>query len=133
MSGYYYPHQGQPSRMSYTQPTGYQAPPMVPHWPGQLFRFDGSAGDFFWMRVKATLLVILTLGLGYPWAISMWFRWRCEHTILGGRRLRFTGTGGELFGTWIIWWVLMFLTFGIYIFWVIPQMERWGLEHQVYA
>ncbi len=76
------------------------------------------------------LLIIFTIGLGTPWAITMRYRWRTNHTIIGGRRLRFTGSGGSLFGHWIKWWFFTVITLGIYLFWVVPRLTRWIVTHQ---
>lgn len=98
-----------------------------------LFQFDGGAGSYLWMQIKAALLTAITLGIAYPWAVSMSYRWRCEHTLLAGRRLRFIGSGGQLFGQWIVWLILIVITLGIYGFWVAPKMQKWAIENQIYA
>ncbi|OAH63627.1 hypothetical protein AYJ66_11115 [Dietzia cinnamea] len=81
----------------------------------------------------ATLLTVFTLGLGYPWAAAMRYRWETEHTIVNGQRLKFTGSGSSLFGHYIKWWFLMVITLGIYSFWVIPRMTQWKIEHQEFG
>lgn len=94
------------------------------------FTFDGGAGTYLGIVIGAALLTLFTLGFGAPWAICMRYRWRCEHTLIDGRRLRFTGHGGGLFGNWIKWLLLCFITLGIYGFWVAPRLTKWIVEHQ---
>lgn len=97
------------------------------------FRFDGGAGSYIGVGILSALLTVLTLGIAYPWAVCMSYRWRAEHTLVYGRRVHFTGTGGRLFGTWIKWLVLIIITIGIYSFWVAPRLTRWIVEHQDFS
>ncbi len=96
---------------------------------GRDFEFDGGAGSFFVTGLLAYLVMLFTLGLGYPWALCMYQRWAVEHTLVQGRRLHFTGTGGDLIGLWIKWFFLSLITFSIYMFWIIPSLNRWIAEH----
>ena len=65
------------------------------------FAFDGGAGSYLLVGIGAALLTICTLGVGMPWALSMRYRWQCEHTMIYGHRLRFTGSGADLFGNYV--------------------------------
>ncbi|QGF22448.1 DUF898 family protein [Raineyella fluvialis] len=94
------------------------------------FKFTGGAGSFLGMQILAFLVTVLTLGICYPWAVVMRYRWQANHTFVNGAPMRFTGSAIGLFGQWIKWLLLMIVTLGIYSFWVIPRMTRWVVEHQ---
>jgi uncharacterized membrane protein YjgN (DUF898 family) len=85
--------------------------------------------DFLGTGILAYLLIIFTIGIGFPWAICMIMRWQRYHTLVGGRRLRFVGTGGDLFVKYIVWVLLTMVTLGIYSLWVTPAMQRWLTEN----
>jgi len=97
------------------------------------FAFDGGAGDFFVCYLLAGLLTVFTLGIGFPWALCMFQRWKDEHTLVEGRRLVFKGTGLGLFGNWIIWFLLSMITLGIYTFWMVPAIQRWIADNTDFA
>ena len=96
------------------------------------FQFDGGAGSYILTTVIGWCITIFTFGLGYPWALCMYHKWRTEHAIINGKRLNFIGGGFSLIGLWIKWWFLSIITFGIYIFWVIPSLNKWIVEHTVF-
>jgi len=98
--------------------------------PQKTFTFDGGAGSYLLIGIGAFLLTLFTLGIAYPWAVAMRYRWRSQHTLISGRRVVFTGSGLGLFGNWIKWWFFCVITLGIYSFWVIPRLTRWIVEHQ---
>ena len=104
--------------------------PDPPALPQKSFTFDGGAGSYLLVGIGAFLLTVLTLGLAYPWAVVMRYRWRAEHTLVLGRRVTFTGKGLGLFGNWIKWELLTIITLGIYSFWVVPRLTQWIVEHQ---
>ena len=85
-----------------------------------------------WLFLGGYLITVFTLGICYPWAVVMTYRWQAKHTYLNGRRLRFTGTAPGLFGHWIKWFLLIIVTLGIYSFWVWPKLTKWIVEHQEY-
>ena len=97
------------------------------------FQFDGGAGSYILTAVIGWSITIFTFGLGYPWALCMYHKWRTEHTIINGKRLKFIGGGLSLIGLWIKWWFLSIITFGIYIFWLIPSLNKWIVEHTVFV
>ena len=98
-----------------------------------LFRFDGGALGWLGVQVAGFLLTLCTLGICYPWAVVMTYRWKASHTMLDGRRLQFTGSAVGLFGLWMKWLLLIVVTLGIYGFWVYPRLLRWTTEHQAFA
>jgi uncharacterized membrane protein YjgN (DUF898 family) len=82
------------------------------------------------MQLLATLVTTVTLGICYPWAVVMQYRWRANHTTVNGAQMRFSGSAAGLFGHWIKWLLLTVITLGIYSFWVVPRMTKWIVEHQ---
>lgn len=97
------------------------------------FKFDGGAGSYLGVSILAAILTTFTLGIAYPWAVCMRYRWKSQHTLVFGRRVHFSGTGIGLFGSWIKWLLLSVITFGIYGFWVAPRLTRWITEHQNFS
>ncbi len=105
----------------------------VPLDASRLFRFDGGAATWVGVQLGGFFVTLFTLGICYPWAVVMTYRWKSKHTYLNGRQLRFTGNAWSLFGQWIKWLFLSIITVGIYTFWVYPRLTRWIVEHQEYA
>jgi len=93
------------------------------------FRFDGGAATYLGTGILATLIIVLTLGIMYPFALVLKERWRAKHSFIDGQRLVFTGSAIGLFGRWILWFVLSVITLGIYLFWVGPRIAQWKWEH----
>ncbi|MBS1698422.1 MAG: DUF898 family protein [Actinobacteria bacterium] len=98
--------------------------------PPLQFGFTGGAAGWLGIGIGGFLVTVLTLGICYPWAVVMTYRWKTKHTWINGRRLRFTGTAPGLFGHWIKWFLLCLITLGIYSFWVTPRLQKWIVEHQ---
>jgi len=95
-----------------------------------VFTFNGGALSYFGMQILAALVTMVTLGICYPWAVVMQYRWQANHTTVNGTQMRFTGSAAGLFGHWIKWLLLTIVTLGIYSFWVVPRMTKWIVEHQ---
>ena len=55
------------------------------------FIFDGGAATYFGTGILAFLITAFTAGLGYPWALCLFQRWKAKHTYIDGRKLKFTG------------------------------------------
>ncbi|MDR2254986.1 MAG: DUF898 domain-containing protein [Arthrobacter sp.] len=119
------PHPGHPPYP--VEPTPAFAPVGLPPLH---FGFDGGALGWLGVQIGGFLVTVLTLGICYPWAFVMQYRWKSKHTIVNGQRLRFTGTSVGLFGHWIKWFLLSVITLGIYLFWVYPRLTKWAVEHQ---
>lgn len=111
---------------------GHASAPAAPshRLPHLAFGFDGGAGSWLGVCIGAFFVTVFTLGICYPWAVVMTYRWQCKHTYINGQRLRFTGSAVGLFGNWIKWLLLTIVTLGIYSFWVYPRMMKWIVEHQ---
>ena len=63
--------------------------------------FDGGLLSLILLVIVGGFISTLTLGICYPWAICLIYKWEVEHTVIEGKRLKFTGTGIGLFGNWI--------------------------------
>lgn len=96
------------------------------------YYFDGSAFELLGLRILTGIVTFITLGIAYPWAVTMLYAWEASHTVLDGRRLKFTGTALGLFTLWIKWLVLIVITFGIYSFWVDISVRKWKTEHLIF-
>ena len=94
--------------------------------------FDGNTFQLFGWRLLALLLIIVTVGIGTPWAICMIHRWEAKHTVINGYRLRFDGKGGQLFGRFLLWGLLTIVTVGIYLIFASNYYKRWKQKHTVF-
>jgi uncharacterized membrane protein YjgN (DUF898 family) len=103
----------------------------VPKGEGKSY-FDGGLLQYVGWSILGFLVTTLTLGICYPWAITMILGWKTRHTVINGRRLKFTGSAIGLFGNWIKWWLLCLITLGIYSFWLYIAMEKWKVKHTVF-
>jgi len=95
--------------------------------------FDGGLFQLIGWRILGTLITILTLGICFPWAITMIINWETKHTVINGRRLCFDGTATQLFGNWIKWLFLTIITLGIYSFWIGIAIKKWRTKHTHFA
>ena len=91
--------------------------------------FDGKLHQQIGYSILAILITIFTLGICYPFACCMLWKWEAKHTVINGNRLSFDGTAMQLFGNWIKWWLLTIITFGIYSFWLGIKMKQWKTKH----
>ena len=96
-------------------------------------RFDGGLLQLIGWRLLGLLATICTLGICYPWAVCMVYRWEARHTVIDGQRLEFDGTALGLFGLWLKWWVLCIVTCGIYGFLVCISIRKWKAKHTHFA
>jgi uncharacterized membrane protein YjgN (DUF898 family) len=92
-------------------------------------KFDGGLLQLIGWSILGLLITTLTLGICYPWAVCMIYKWEAEHTIINGNRLSFDGTAIGLFGSWIKWLILTIITIGIYGFWVNIKLKKWKIKH----
>ncbi len=95
------------------------------------YYFDGGLFQLIGWQILGFLVTTLTLGICFPWAITMIYSWEAKHTVLDGRRLRFKGSAIGLFGNWIKWLILTYLTLGIYSFWVGIALKK--MENQKFG
>ena len=110
-----------------------EAPGITYSTQGNESKFDGGLLQLIGWSILGFLVTVCTLGICYPLALVMLYRWRIEHTVIDGRRLRFEGTAIGLFGNWIKWWLLCIITIGIYSFWLGIKLEQWRVKHTHFA
>ncbi|MEG0250379.1 MAG: DUF898 family protein [Peptostreptococcus sp.] len=91
--------------------------------------FDGGLLQYVGWTILGTLITVFTLGICFPWACCMIYRWEIEHTVVNGQRLYFDGTATQLFGNWIKWFLLTIITLGIYGFWLFIKLKQWKVKH----
>lgn len=99
---------------------------------GETSFFDGGLLQFIGWTLMGTIVTIVTLGICYPWALTMIYGWRINHTVVDGHRMHFDGTAVELFGQWLKWLVLTIITLGIYGFWVNIKLIDWKTRHTTF-
>jgi uncharacterized membrane protein YjgN (DUF898 family) len=95
--------------------------------------FDGGLIQYIGWSILGAVVTIITFGICYPWAFTMIYSWKANHTVINGRRLKFTGSAIGLFGMWIKWWLLCIITLGIYSFWLFISLEKWKTKHTMFA
>jgi len=93
--------------------------------------FDGTLLQLVGWSLLSALVLVVTLGIAFPWVCCWVLRWRTSHTVVEGKRLKFTGTGLSLFGHyilrgWLLGLILGPLTLGIYFIWYYGiSVQRW--------
>ena len=95
--------------------------------------FDGGLLQLIGWKILGAIVTSLTIGICYPWAFCMIYRWEAKHTVINGRRLKFNGTALQIFGNWIKWALLTIITFGIYSFWLNIKLTKWKIKHTEFA
>ena len=96
------------------------------------FKFNEDVGGLFINLIAAYLILLITLGLGGPWAYCKLERWKANNTTINGRKIKFIGKGSSLFFKFIVWYFLTIITFGIYSLWVVVKLQKFTLENTVF-
>lgn len=91
--------------------------------------FDGGLLQLIGWNILGFFITLLTIGICYPWALCMVYRWETKHTVINGKRLHFDGSAVGLFGLWIKWFLLSLITIGIYLLWVGISLKKWKIKH----
>ncbi|CUS25995.1 Putative membrane protein [Paucilactobacillus oligofermentans DSM 15707 = LMG 22743] len=99
---------------------------------GRTSFFDGGLLQYIGWSIIGTAITIFTLGICYPWALTMLYGWKINHTVIEGRRMAFHGSAVGLFGNWIKWLLLTIITIGIYGFWVFIKLENWKAQNTTF-
>lgn len=95
--------------------------------------FDGGLLQLIGWSILGFLITVCTLGICYPWALTMKYGWEVKHTVINGKRLKFDGTGLQLLGTWIKWLLLSIITLGIFSLWLPIKLKAWTTKHTSFA
>ena len=96
-------------------------------------RFDGSMLGYLGINLLASLISVVTLTIGTPWALCMVYRWQARHTQINGKRLVFDGKGIQLLGTFLKWIFFTVITVGIFALWIPVKSEHWRVKHTHFA
>ena len=64
--------------------------------------FDGNTFQYIGYQLIAILLMIVTLGLAYPWTQTMITRWETKHSVINGDRLYYDGDAIGLLVQYIV-------------------------------
>lgn len=78
------------------------------------FSFHGNGGQLFGIYFLNVLLLILTLGLYWPWARANMLKFMYGNTEFGGNRFEFTGTGREMFKGFLKGLAILITLYAIY-------------------
>jgi uncharacterized membrane protein YjgN (DUF898 family) len=98
-------------------------------WRGIRFSFHGSYGPFVWLSFRASLLMVLTLGLYYPYYRVALRRYLTEHAAFGTAAFEFDGQAGDLFGKFVLTVLLTIPTLGLVWVWYAAQQRRYLWDH----
>lgn len=79
--------------------------------------FDGNSFQFFGYGLLASLVIMITCGIGAPWMINMIEKWQIRHSVICGDKLQYDGTALGLFVQYIVVFLLTIVTLGIYSPW----------------
>jgi hypothetical protein len=91
--------------------------------------FDGGLIQYIGWTLLGALVTFITLGICFPCAYVMIFKWEAKHTVINGQRLKFDGKAIQLLGNWILWLILTVITFGIFSFWIPIKLTKWKTKH----
>lgn len=69
------------------------------------FEFNEDVGGYFVTILICYFIIVLTLGIGSPWALCRLQRWKENNTTLNGRKVKFIGGGSALLSKFIIWYL----------------------------
>ncbi|MCK5154045.1 MAG: DUF898 family protein [Spirochaetales bacterium] len=95
--------------------------------------FDGGLLQLIGWTILGSMITTFTLGICFPWALTMIYGWKIKHTVIDGKRLQFNGSAIGLFGLWIKWLLLTIITLGIYGIWVSISLEKWKVKNTNFA
>ena len=76
-------------------------------WRGIRFDQAGNAFGYAFRRFGWTILMLLTLGIVYPWMSSNLWRYRWNNTWYGDRQFNFTGRARALLGPYYLAYVVV--------------------------
>jgi uncharacterized membrane protein YjgN (DUF898 family) len=89
-------------------------------WRGVRFWMDGSGWAYAGRAMLWGVLVLITLGLAYPWRDAALERYKMQHSYYGDLQGDFEGSGWELFKQ--IWWLWLLTPLAIVLFPTLPLL-----------
>lgn len=87
-------------------------------WRGVRFWMAGSGWAYAGRSMLWALLVVLTLGLAFPWRDAALERYKMGHSYYGDLEGRFAGRGWDLFKR--VWWMWLLAPFALVLFPAFP-------------
>lgn len=88
----------------------------------------GLLGHFVFNHLLK-LLSIISLGIAWPFLVSMKLKYVASRTYINGEKQVFDGNGMQLFGKYILWLFLTVITLGIYSIWLKNNVRKWITKH----
>jgi len=102
-------------------------------WRGIRFSFRGNRGEALKIYYKGFFLMILTLGLYWPFfKVETEQFWR-ENSYFGDRQVKFSGKGRDLFGSYLLALLLLIPTLGMNLYWFQASVKRYLWSHTGFA
>ncbi|MFC1491690.1 YjgN family protein [Nitrospinota bacterium] len=90
-------------------------------WRSIRFFQTGSPPEYAVQAVGHGLLVILTLGLYWPFRRHVLLRYKINNTWFGTEKFAYGGTGKDLFGFFVLSYLLTIPTLGLIWFWYLAR------------
>lgn len=87
-------------------------------WRGVRFWMDGSGWSYAGRSMLWALLVVLTLGLAWPWREAALERYKMRHSYYGDLQGGFDGRGWDFFKE--AWWLWLCVPFALVLFPLLP-------------
>ncbi len=96
--------------------------------------FSGEGGSLFGTFIVGQILMMLTLGIYFPWYMCKVRKFFASNTKICANgqpigTLDFIGEGGSLLGNFILGMILTFVTIGIYGCWFNVRMTKFWAEN----
>ena len=80
-------------------------------------------------KIIRGFLLIISLGILYPFVKCMKISYEIKHTKYDGKSLYFDGNGLQLIGKWILWMLLSIVTLGIFLIFIPNKITKWRVHH----
>lgn len=88
-------------------------------WRGVRFGMGGASFGYVWRASLWAVVVVLTLGLAWPWREAALERYKMRFTRYGSLQGAFVGTGGGLFKK--VWWLWLLAPFTLTVIVFMPS------------
>lgn len=92
-------------------------------------KFTSGLLGLLGVKIFMWVIILITCGLGTPWAVCIYQKWLADNTIIDGHHLSFDGDGVDLFVLFIKWLLMTIITLGIYGFWIGIRIRQWTTAH----
>ncbi len=94
--------------------------------------YDKTIFQHIWIILQYEILMVISMGLAYPWAFVLKYKSLYHHKVICGKRLKFIGNPFELLKHWIWWWFLSVITFGFYSVIAKLKVEEWVTANTIF-